>query len=72
MGALAKSLRIAIEGHFGVGERKYRLGLIKSKLRESNESDVYISILVVNLDKMGNEEMNEIKNRFKVARGKAS
>jgi len=48
------------------------LGLIKSKLRETSESDIYISILVMNLDKIGNEEMNEIKNRFKIARKKAS
>ena len=64
--------RIAIEGRFGVGKRKYGLGLIKSKLRETSESDIYISIMVMNLDKMGNEEMSEIKNRFKVAREKAS
>ena len=64
--------RIAIEGRFGVAKRKYGLGLIKSKLRETRENDIYMSILVMNLEKMGNEEMNEIKNRFKIVRKRAS
>ena len=64
--------RIAIEGRFGVAKRKYGLGLIKSKLRETSENDIYMSILVMNLEKMGNEEMNEIKNRFKIVRKRAS
>ena len=64
--------RIAIEGRFGVGKRKYGLGLIKSKLKETSESDIHLSILVMNLDKIGNEEMKKIKNRYKIAREKAS
>ena len=64
--------RIAIEGRFGVAKRKYGLGLIKSKLKETSETDIYISILVLNLDKICAEEMEEIRNRYKIKRAKVA
>ena len=64
--------RIAVEGRFGVGKRKYGLGLIKSKLKETSETDIYISILVLNLDKICAEEIAEIKNKYKINRGSAA
>lgn len=64
--------RIAVEGRFGVGKRKYGLGLIKSKLKETSETDINVSILVLNLDKICAEELTEIKNRYKIRLKKAS
>ncbi|HAK44452.1 MAG TPA: hypothetical protein DCO79_00805 [Spirochaeta sp.] len=64
--------RIAVEGRFGVAKRKYGLGLIKSKLKETSETDIHISILVLNLDKICAEELAEIKNRYKIKLKKAS
>ena len=32
--------RIAVEGRFGVAKRKFGLSLIKSKLQETNETDI--------------------------------
>ena len=64
--------RIAIEGRFGVGKRRYGLGLIKSKLKETSETDINVSILVLNLDKICAEELVEIKNRYRIKRGNAA
>ena len=64
--------RIAIEGRFGVGKRKYGLGLIKSKLKETSETDINVSILVLNLDKICAEELAEIKNKYRINRGNAA
>jgi len=64
--------RIAIEGRFGVGKRKYGLGLIKSKLKETSETDIHVSILVLNLDKICAEELSEIKNKYRINRGRAA
>ena len=64
--------RIAIEGRFGVGKRRYGLGLIKSKLKETSETDIHVSILVLNLDKICSEELAEIKNRYRIKRGNAA
>ena len=64
--------RIAIEGRFGVGKRRYGLGLIKSKLKETSETDINVSILVLNLDKICAEELAEIKNRYRIKRGNAA
>ena len=60
--------RIAIEGRFGVGKRKYGLGLIKSKLKETSETDINVSILVLNLDKICAQELAEIKNKYRINR----
>lgn len=64
--------RIAVEGRFGVGKRKYGLGLIKSKLKETSETDIYVSILVLNLDKMCAQELAAIKNKYRINRENAA
>ena len=64
--------RIAVEGRFGVGKRKYGLGLIKSKLKETSETDINVSILVLNLDKICAEELAEIKNKYKIKKEDAA
>ena len=64
--------RIAVEGRFGVGKRKYGLGLIKAKLKETSETEIFLSILVMNLDKMCSEELKEIKDRYKIKREKVA
>lgn len=58
--------RIAVEGRFGVAKRKYGLGLIKSKLRQTSETDINLSILVLNLDKICVEELAEIRNKYRI------
>ncbi len=47
------------------------MGLIKSKLKETSETDIYVSILVLNLDKIYAEELAEIKNKYRINRGNA-
>lgn len=64
--------RIAIEGRFGVGKRKYGLGLIKSKLKETSETDINISVLVLNLEKICSEEIVAIKEKYKIRRNRAA
>jgi IS5 family transposase len=64
--------RIAVEGRFGVAKRKYGLGLIKSKLLETSETEIYMSILVLNLDKICNAELKEKKEKYKIRKKKAS
>ncbi len=64
--------RIAVEGRFGVSKRKYGLGLIKSKLKETSETDIYLSIFVMNLDKLCTEELTEIQDRYKIKRNRAA
>jgi IS5 family transposase len=64
--------RIAIEGRFGVGKRRYGLGLIKSKLKETSETDINVSILVLNLEKICSEEISRIKGKYKIRRKKAA
>lgn len=43
--------RNAVEGEFGVGKRSYGLGLITARLKETSESLICITILVMNLQK---------------------
>ena len=43
--------RIAIEGAFGVGKRRYGLGRIKAKLQETSETSISLTVLVMNLEK---------------------
>jgi len=64
--------RIAVEGRIGVAKRKYGLGLIKSKLKSTSETEIFLSVLVMNLDKMCSKEMAEIEERFKIRRNKAA
>lgn len=64
--------RIAVEGRFGVGKRKYGMGLIKSKLKETSETDINMTILVLNLDKICSEEIAEVDRKYKVKMKRAS
>ena len=64
--------RIAVEGCIGVAKRKYGLGLIKSKLQSTSESEIFLSIFVMNLDKMCTKELRGIEERFKIRRKRAS
>jgi transposase, IS5 family len=64
--------RIAVEGRFGVAKRRYGLGLIKSKLKETSETNINVSILVLNLDKICAEELAEICDKYKIMLEKAS
>ena len=41
--------RIAIEGKFDEGKRKYGLGLIKEKLKETSETTIMINLIAMNL-----------------------
>jgi len=41
--------RIAIEGKFGEGKRRYGLGLVKAKLQETSETTIMINLIVMNL-----------------------
>lgn len=43
--------RNEVEGKFGTGKRKYTLGCIMAKLRETSESMIILNLLVLNLDK---------------------
>ncbi len=43
--------RIAIEGKFGEGKRRYGLDLIKEKLQETSETTIMINLIVMNLAK---------------------
>ena len=51
---------------------KVGLGLIKSKLKESSETDINVSILVLNLEKICSEEIVRIKGRYKIRRKKTA
>ncbi|OPZ83451.1 MAG: hypothetical protein BWY74_04445 [Firmicutes bacterium ADurb.Bin419] len=43
--------RNEVEGKFGTGKRKYTLGCIMAKLKETSESMIILNLLVMNLDK---------------------
>ncbi len=43
--------RIPIEGKFGEGKRRYRLGLVMTKLACTSETSIAMSFLVMNLEK---------------------
>ena len=42
-------MRIAVEGKFGEGKRRYSLDLIGTKLRSTSESAIHLVFLVMNL-----------------------
>ncbi len=63
--------RIAIEGRFGVAKRRFGMGLIKTKLKETSETAIHLSVLVMNLEKICDEELVEIRGRFKLKRKEA-
>jgi hypothetical protein len=60
--------RIAVEGCIGVAKRKYGLGLIKSKLRSTSETEIFLSVFVMNLDKICSAELAEIRDEYKIKR----
>jgi len=64
--------RIAVEGRFGVAKRKYGMGLIKSKLKETSETDIFMSVFMLNLDKICTIEIAGIKNKYKIKKGYAA
>lgn len=64
--------RIAIEGRFGVAKRKYGLNLIKSKLKETSETEIHVSVFVLNLEIICSEEIAEIKEKYKIRSNRAS
>jgi IS5 family transposase len=41
--------RNAMEGGFGVGKRRYGMGLVKERLKETSEIAIHICILTMNL-----------------------
>lgn len=64
--------RIAIEGRFGVGKRRYGLGLIKTKLKETSETAIHLSVLVLNLEKLCAEDLVIIRDKYKIKKGNAA
>ena len=64
--------RIAVEGRFGVAKRKYGMGLIKSKLKDTSETEIFMSVLILNLDKICSAEITEIKNKYKIPRKRSA
>lgn len=44
--------RNAIEGKFGEGKRKYGLGLIQARLRETSETVISLQFLIMNIEKI--------------------
>lgn len=44
--------RNAIEGKFGEGKRRYRLGRITARLKETSETSIHLIFLVMNLEKI--------------------
>ena len=58
--------RIAIEGRFGVGKRRYGMDRIKTKLPNTSENVIYITSLVMNLDKVLMEDMKRLKDKYKI------
>jgi transposase, IS5 family len=55
-----------VESRFGVAKTKYGLGLIKTRLRETGETGIYLSILVLNIDKICAVELAEILEKYKI------
>ncbi|WP_028973922.1 transposase [Spirochaeta cellobiosiphila] len=64
--------RIAVEGCIGVAKRKYGLGLIKSKLRYRSETEILLSVFVMNLHKICSAELAEICDEYKIKRRRAA
>ena len=45
-------IRIEVEGKFGVAKRKYSLGRIMTKLRETSETTIALIFMIINLEKI--------------------
>ena len=50
--SLDERIRIEIEGRFGTAKRRYGLGKIMAKLRETSETTIALIFFVMNLDKI--------------------
>ncbi len=46
------SERNAIEGKFGEGKRRYSLGLVRTRLQATSETQIHLAFLVMNLQKI--------------------
>lgn len=44
--------RNAIEGKFGEGKRKYGLGLIQARLKQTSETVIGLQFLIMNIEKV--------------------
>ncbi|MCL6631333.1 MAG: IS5 family transposase [Alicyclobacillus herbarius] len=51
IGRLDAGERNAVEGKFGEGKRKYGLGLIRARLRQTSETVIALQLLVMNLNR---------------------
>jgi hypothetical protein len=58
--------RIVIEGRFGVGKRRYGMDRIKAKLPITSECEIHMTAIVMNLDKMVEQDMKEIQERYQI------
>ncbi|QSX09266.1 IS5 family transposase [Alkalibacter rhizosphaerae] len=56
--------RNAVEGSYGVGKRKYGLGLIKTKLEDTTKSVIILQFLVMNLDRRLRSLLSQFWIRF--------
>ncbi len=54
-----------VPGRFGVGKRRYGMGKIKAKLAVTSECEIRITAIVMNLDKMVEDEISAIKKPIK-------
>ena len=43
--------RNAVESKFGEGKRSYGLGLIRTKLKETSETSIHLTFMVMNIEK---------------------
>ena len=48
------------------------MGLIKSRLKETSETEIFMSVFMLNLDKMCAIEIAEIKNKYTIKKGNAA
>ena len=65
-----ESFRNAIEGKFGQAKRRFSLNLVMTKLRETSETSIAITFLVVNLSKLLRQYFKLFLSLFFVARTK--
>ena len=65
-----ESFRNAIEGKFGQAKRRFSLNLVMTKLRETSETSIAITFLVVNLSKLLRQYFKLFLSLFFAARTK--
>ena len=59
--------RNAVEGTFGVGKRRYSLGKIMTRLKDTSETTIYLAFLVMNLQKRLRSLLCQILEIFFIA-----